>query len=79
MEINTKEMRNGKWSCYATITGYDHQVFGDTPNDARLKMLKKLTPSQLINSNWTEPKPYIRFPVLDKPPVTYARNRIDNL
>ena len=42
IQIHSKKMPNGKWSCYATFDGYDHAFVTDSKEESQRQMRELL-------------------------------------
>lgn len=42
IEIETKRMPNGKWSCFSTFEGYDHAFVTDSKEQSQSEMKDQL-------------------------------------
>lgn len=49
IEIETKKMPNGKWSCFSTFQGYDHAFVSDSKEQSQQEMKDKLMKRGLLD------------------------------
>lgn len=47
IQIDTKKMPNGKWSCFSTFDGYDHAFVSASKEDSQQQMKEQLQKSDL--------------------------------
>lgn len=76
--IETRQNRCGKWWCNCTYNGLDYSVEGKNVRDARKMILARIRLSR-NDVVFEKKKMYPTATNLGKPPVGYAKNRIDNL
>lgn len=79
--LHTKELPDKKFSCYVTLNGYDYSFVDITALLAQKQMTAFIQSKGKVMTEcfFTPTVPYNKPVKLDQPPVTYAKNRIDNL
>lgn len=70
LDVYTKRMPSGIWSCYTTYQGIDKAFTGETENEVRLKMSMWLS-DELLDITWHETVIHASNP----PPVNHEWNR----
>lgn len=77
--IYTKLLKK-KWFCFSTFDGYDYCYTGKTKEIVQNKMKKRLKKNDLDGQGLFMEEQVITEPQETKrPPIGYAKSRIDNL
>lgn len=79
-KIETKRMPNGKWSCFATIEGYDYAFVTDSKEDSQRQMTDLLVKKNLLHrSVFLEAVVYPLIQRIKKEVSMWIRPRLDFL
>ena len=74
IEVNTKKMPNGKWSCYTTYKGMDKAFVGDI---SVVKQMADWLNNEPVEIVWNEPVIHLPKEHEPKPQIRYSYSRID--
>lgn len=77
IQIETKKMPNGKWSCFATFDGYDFAFVTDSKEESQQQMRDKLKERNLEGQSLFMEE-VIHPPKENKPKDNWIPPKIDN-